>query len=64
MAYTVIWLRGPLPLGTKTFDALAEATLYAEENLADVQTQFNATAVKIVDDEGTPHYLKAISRNP
>jgi hypothetical protein len=64
MAYSVIWLRGPLPLGTKMFEDLAEATSYAEENLAAVQAQFNATAVKIVDDEGTPHYLKAISRNP
>jgi hypothetical protein len=64
MAYTVIWLRGPLPLGTKTFDDLAEASTYAEDNLSDVQAQFGATAVKIVDDEGTPHYLKSISRNP
>lgn len=64
MAFTVIWMRGPLAMGSKTFDALAEATTYAEENLPQVQEKFGATAVKIVDDGGTPHYLKAISRNP
>ena len=64
MGFTVIWMRGPMAMGSKTFDALDDATAYAEDNLPQVQAKFGATAVKIVDDEGTPHYLKAISRNP
>jgi hypothetical protein len=62
MAFTVIWMRGPLALGSKTFDDIGEATAYAEDNLPDVQVRFGATAVKVVDDDGTPHYLKSISR--
>jgi hypothetical protein len=62
MSFTLIWMRGPTPLGTKGFDGLADATRYAEENLRGIQAQFGATAVKIVGDDGKPHYLKSLSR--
>ena len=63
MAFTVIWMRGPQAMGTKRFAELAAATGYAVDNLRDVQSNFGATAVKIVDDEGCPHFLKSISRH-
>ena len=63
MAFTVIWMRGPQPMGSKRFDNLGLATGYAVDNLGQVQTQFGATAVKVIDDAGAPHFLKAISRN-
>ena len=63
MAFTVIWMKGPQPMGTKRFDDLALATGYAIDNLRDVQANFGATAVKVVDDAGNPQFLKALSRN-
>jgi hypothetical protein len=63
MAFTVIWMKGPQPMGTKRFEELALATGYAVDNLRDVQANFGATAVKVVDDAGTPQFLKALSRN-
>jgi hypothetical protein len=63
MAFTVIWMRGPQAMGTKRFDELALATGYAVDNLRDVQANFGATAVKIIDDKGRPHFLKSISRH-
>jgi hypothetical protein len=63
MAFTVIWMRGPHAMGTKTFDELAVATGYAVDNLGQVQSHFGATAVKIVDDAGAPHFLKSLSRD-
>jgi hypothetical protein len=56
-------MRGPQAMGTKRFDALAPATGYAIDNLRDVQANFGATAVKIVDDKGRPQFLKSISRH-
>jgi hypothetical protein len=50
-------------MGTKRFEDLALATGYAIDNLRDVRANFGATAVKVVDDAGTPQFLKAISRN-
>ena len=61
MAFTVVWMRGPQRMATKRFEELAPATDYAVDNLRDIQTNFGATAVKIVDDEGHPHFLKSIS---
>ena len=63
MAFTVIWMRGAQAMGSKHFDDLAVATGYALDNLHDVQAQFGATAVKVIDDKGRPQFLKAISRN-
>ena len=63
MAFTVIWMRGAQPMGSKHFDDLAVATGYALDNLRDVQTQFGATAVKVIDERGHPQFLKAISRH-
>lgn len=63
MAFTVIWMRGAQAMGSKHFDDLELATGYALDNLRDVQTQFGATAVKIIDEKGAPHFLKAISRH-
>jgi|GEM_PF-1918608 len=63
MAFTVVWLRGPLTMGTENFDDLARATAHAEDQMPQMQRRFGATAVKIVDEIGTPHFLKAISRN-
>jgi hypothetical protein len=63
MAFTVVWLRGPLTMGTENFDDLKRATAHAEDQMPQMQRRFGATAVKIVDDIGTPHFLKAISRN-
>ena len=63
MSFTVIWMRGPQAMGTKSFDELTPATNYAEDNLPHIQTRFGATAVKIIDATGNPLYLKALSRN-
>ena len=63
MTFTVIWMRGPQPMGSKRFEDLALATGYAVDNLRDVQANFGATAVKVVDESGAPQFLKAISRN-
>ena len=63
MTFTVIWMRGPQALGTKSFDELAPATAHALDNLRDIHTNFGATAVKIVDDDGSPHFLKSLSRH-
>lgn len=62
MSFTLVWMRGPTPLGTKSFERLPDATTYAEANLGSIQANFNATAVKIVGVDGTPHYLKSLSR--
>ena len=63
MAFTIVWLKGPLTMGTENFDDLKRATEYAEDRMPQMRTRFGATAVKIVDEVGTPHYLKAISRS-
>lgn len=63
MPFTVIWMRGGQAMGSKHFDDLALATDYAIDNLRDVQSQFGATAVKVVDERGNPQFLKALSRN-
>ena len=63
MAFTVVWLRGPLTMGTEAFEDLEGATRHAEDQMPQMQSRFGATAVKVVDDSGTPHFLKAISRN-
>jgi hypothetical protein len=63
MAFTVMWMKGPLVLGSKYFEGLAEATRHAEEQLPAMQRSFGATAVKIVGDDGTPHFLKSTGRS-
>ena len=63
MAFTVMWLKGPLVIGSKHFDGLSEATAHAEEQLAAMQQSFGATAVKVVGDDGTPHFLKSTGRS-
>ena len=62
MKFKVVWMRARTVIGTKDFDALVEATSYAEENLGSVVSSFGATAVKIVSEDGEAHYLKSLSR--
>ena len=62
MTFTVMWMRGPLPMGNEEFADLDSATEHAKDKLADMAERFGATAVKIIDETGTPHFLKAISR--
>jgi hypothetical protein len=62
MGYTVMWMRGPMSMGTEEFDDLDAATDHAKEQLPQMQSRFGATAVKVVDATGNPHFLKSISR--
>ena len=57
-----MWMRGPLSMGIEEFDDLETATKQANEQLPQMQSRFGATAVKIVDEKGVPHFLKSISR--
>ena len=56
-------MKGPLVLGNMAFEALAEAIGHAETQLPEMQANFGITAVKIVDSQGTPVFLKATSRS-
>jgi hypothetical protein len=56
-------MKGPLVLGNMAFEALDEAVRHAEEQLPEMQANFGITAVKIVDQQGTPVFLKATSRS-
>ena len=62
MGFKVMWMRGPLTMGSQAFESLPAATAYATDHLADMQSRFCATAVKFVDDAGTPHFLRSLSR--
>lgn len=62
MGFTLMWMRGPLTMGSEAFDDLEAATRHADEMMAQMQGRFGATAVKIVDEKGVPHFLKSISR--
>ena len=62
MGFTLMWMRGPLAMGSEEFPDLDAATEYANQNMPDMQTRFGATAVKIIDEKGVPHFLKSISR--
>lgn len=62
MGFTVMWMRGPLSMGTEEFDDLESATDHAKNQLEQMQSRFGATAVKVVDETGSPHFLKSISR--
>ena len=62
MEFKVLWMRGPLTMGTEAFDDLPAATAYAKDRLEDMQSRFHATAVKVVDEAGTPHFLRSLSR--
>ena len=63
MAFKVVWMKGPLVLGNMAFEALPEAIGHAESQLPEMQANFGITAVKIVDSQGTPVFLKATSRS-
>ena len=63
MGYTLMWMRGPLSMGVEEFEDLKAASAHAEAMMAQMQSRFGATAVKIVDEKGTPHFLKSISRS-
>ena len=63
MAFKIVWMKGPLVLGNEAYEVLPEAIRHAEEQLAEMQVNFGITAVKIVDDQGTPVFLKATSRS-
>ncbi|HYG48001.1 MAG TPA: hypothetical protein VD846_08665 [Allosphingosinicella sp.] len=62
MSFKVMWMRGPLTMGSEAFDDLGTATQYATGQLPEMQSRFGATAVKIVDGLGTPHFLRSLSR--
>lgn len=62
MGFTLMWMRGPLTMGSEEFDDLAAAAAHAGEMMEQMQARFGATAVKIVDEKGVPHFLKSISR--
>jgi hypothetical protein len=62
MGFTLMWMRGPMTMGSEAFDDLDSATAHANEMMAQMQTRFGATAVKIVDQKGVPHFLKSLSR--
>ena len=62
MGFKVMWMRGPLTMGSEAFDDLVEATGYATDHIEEMQSRFGATAVKVVDDVGTPHFLRSLSR--
>jgi hypothetical protein len=49
-------------MGAEAFDDLAAATSYASDHMSDMQSRFQATAVKVVDEAGTPHFLRSLSR--
>jgi hypothetical protein len=49
-------------MGTEAFEDIPSATSYASDHLADMQSRFCATAVKVVDEAGTPHFLRSLSR--
>jgi hypothetical protein len=62
MSFKVMWMRGPLTMGSEGFDDLGAASRYAADRLPEMQSRFGATAVKIVDAVGTPHFLRSLSR--
>jgi hypothetical protein len=62
MSFKVMWMRGPLTMGSEAFDDLEGATDYATQHIAEMQSRFGATAVKVVDDIGVPHFLRSLSR--
>lgn len=62
MQFNLVWMRAGNVVASECFEELTEATRYANESLADVQVRFGATAVKVVDFDGRPLFLKAISR--
>jgi hypothetical protein len=62
MGFTLMWMRGPLAMGSEEFEDLAAAAAHADDQMEQMQTRFGATAVKIVDEKGVPHFLKSISR--
>ena len=63
MTFKIVWMKGPLVLGNVAFEALDEAVRHAEEQLPEMQVNFGITAVKIVDVNGKPVFLKATSRS-
>ncbi|HEY5723140.1 MAG TPA: hypothetical protein VIT45_12535 [Allosphingosinicella sp.] len=63
MAFTLMWMRGPLAMGSEEYDDLESATAHARDRMEQMQTRFGATAVKVVDEKGVPHFLKSISRD-
>ena len=62
MSFKVMWMRGPLAMGSESFEDLGAASLYAGDRLLEMQARYGATAVKILDSAGTPHFLRSLSR--
>ena len=60
MAYNIVWLRGSFTLGTEEFELLDSAIGRAREGLPDMNARFQATAVKVVDEKGSPHFLESV----
>lgn len=62
MTFKVLWMKGPLTVGGEAFEDLDGATRYALEHIQEMQSRFGATAVKVIDDVGAPHFLRSLSR--
>jgi hypothetical protein len=63
MTFKIVWMKGPLILGNVPFGSLDEAVREAEQQLPEMRVNFGITAVKIVDEQGVPVFLKATSRD-
>jgi hypothetical protein len=63
MTFTLMWVKGPFVIGSEAFDDLDAAKTHADDLIDQMQQQFGATAVKIIDQAGTPQFLKSLSRN-
>ena len=61
MAYKVVWLRDSVAIGIESFDYLGQARDRAAGHLKQMQTSFNVTTVKVVDDNGSPLFLDTVS---
>ena len=62
MVYTLVWLKGPNPIGTEDFEQLSAAKDRAISFLRDMNRRFGATSVKVTDDSGSAVYLETIRR--
>jgi hypothetical protein len=62
MGFILIWMRGSISIGTEEFDDLEAAAAHGNDQLTQMQSRFGATAVKVIDEAGNPHFLKSISR--
>ena len=60
MAYKVVWLRDSFAIGTEQYEVLDDAKERARGNLKQMRDSFGVTAVKVVDDTGSAHFLDSL----